>query len=309
MEHAFGADLGSVRVHRGPEATTSAAAFRARAYTVGEDIVLGETSPEPRTLAHELTHVLQQRAGPVEGRPIGGGVRVSDPADRFERAAATTAERVVSGQPASGVTPGSPGLQRQEQPEDEEEAVATLPLQRQDMPEDEEEAVATLPLQRQDMPEDEEEAVATLPLQRQDMPEDEEEAVATLPLQRQDMPEDEEEAVATLPLQRQDMPEDEEEPSRPCRSSARTCPRTRRAVAALPLQRQDMPEDGGGRRDPAAPACDRCTGRWTDDGRCRTRAEPVNDGSGGLTYEADRLSYSEGAETRREVRGVSRSRC
>ena len=226
MEQAFGADLGSVRLHRGPEAARSAAAFQARAYTVGEDVVLGETSPERRTLAHELSHVLQQRAGPVEGRPIGGGVRVSDPADRFERAADASAERVVSGRPAASLAAGSPGLQRQELPEDEEEAVATLPLQRQEEREDEEEAVATLPLQRQEEPEDEEEAVATLPLQRQEEREDEEEAVATLPLQRQEEREDEEEAVATLPLQRQEEREDEEE-----------------AVATLPLQRQEERED------------------------------------------------------------------
>ena len=37
-----------------------------------------------RTLAHELTHVVQQRSGPVEGTETGGGVRVSDPSDRFD---------------------------------------------------------------------------------------------------------------------------------------------------------------------------------------------------------------------------------
>ena len=49
-------------------------------------------------LAHELTHVVQQRSGPVDGTAR-GGVKVSDPSDRFEREAAANAERVMS-QPA-----------------------------------------------------------------------------------------------------------------------------------------------------------------------------------------------------------------
>ena len=58
------------------------------------------TTRRPRqgktTLAHELTHVVQQRSGPVDGTPAAGGIRVSDPSDRFEREAAATAERAVS---------------------------------------------------------------------------------------------------------------------------------------------------------------------------------------------------------------------
>jgi hypothetical protein len=172
MERSFETDFGSVRVHQDTEAARSAAAFRARAYTVGEDVVLGEATPEPRTIAHELTHVVQQRAGPVDGTSIGGGVRVSDPADRFERAAEATADRVMGGEVAPRVAGGSQGVQRQDEEPEEEEAVETLPLQRQaEAPEEEEEApVETLPLQRQaEAPEGEpeEEAVETLPLQRQ----------------------------------------------------------------------------------------------------------------------------------------------
>jgi len=47
-------------------------------------------------LAHELTHVVQQRSGPVDGTPTSAGVKVSDPGDRFEREAAANAERIVS---------------------------------------------------------------------------------------------------------------------------------------------------------------------------------------------------------------------
>ena len=65
------------------------------------------------TLAHELTHVVQQRSGPVDGTPASGGIKVSDPSDRFEREAAANAERVMSG-PAPAVTPtaSGPAVQR-----------------------------------------------------------------------------------------------------------------------------------------------------------------------------------------------------
>jgi hypothetical protein len=101
MEGVLGVDLGPVRVHDDPAASSSAQAVHARAYTVGNDVVFqsGEYRPETtdgmRTLAHELTHVAQQRHGPVDGTDIGGGVAVSDPSDRFEQAAEANAERVM----------------------------------------------------------------------------------------------------------------------------------------------------------------------------------------------------------------------
>lgn len=66
MEHHFGADFSSVRIHADAAAAQSAAELGANAYTVGRDIVFGAgrhapESPEGRRLlAHELTHVLQQ---------------------------------------------------------------------------------------------------------------------------------------------------------------------------------------------------------------------------------------------------------
>ncbi len=46
-------------------------------------------------LAHELTHVVQQRSGPVDGTDNGSGLRVSDPSDPFEREAAAMADAAV----------------------------------------------------------------------------------------------------------------------------------------------------------------------------------------------------------------------
>lgn len=69
FEPRFGLDLGGVRVHTGARAARSAASIDAHAYTLGSDIVFGEGRFEPHTssgrrlLAHELSHVAQQRAG------------------------------------------------------------------------------------------------------------------------------------------------------------------------------------------------------------------------------------------------------
>ncbi|WP_422641191.1 DUF4157 domain-containing protein [Streptomyces glaucescens] len=68
----------------------------ARAYTSGSHVVLGEGGRDKETLAHELTHVIQQRQGPVSGTDNGSGLRVSDPSDRFEREAEANARRVMS---------------------------------------------------------------------------------------------------------------------------------------------------------------------------------------------------------------------
>ncbi|MDY6978414.1 MAG: DUF4157 domain-containing protein [Pseudomonadota bacterium] len=65
MESRFAADFGQVRLHSGTRASDSARRLGARAYTLGNDIVLGRNlSPatvDKSLLAHELTHVLQQR--------------------------------------------------------------------------------------------------------------------------------------------------------------------------------------------------------------------------------------------------------
>ncbi|MFP3460959.1 DUF4157 domain-containing protein [Arthrobacter globiformis] len=102
MEGRLGHSFSDVRVHTGDAAHDSATSVNAHAYTVGSNIVFQRDKYDPgsdagRTmLAHELTHVVQQRSGPVDGTATGTGVRVSDPSDRFEREAAATAERAMS---------------------------------------------------------------------------------------------------------------------------------------------------------------------------------------------------------------------
>ncbi|WP_231870029.1 eCIS core domain-containing protein [Grimontia celer] len=66
MESRFGYDFSGVRVHTDEQSANSASQLGARAFAVGSHIVFnrGEYKPESaagqKTLAHELTHVLQQ---------------------------------------------------------------------------------------------------------------------------------------------------------------------------------------------------------------------------------------------------------
>jgi hypothetical protein len=127
MEDRLSADFSSVRVHTDGQAAASAQSVNAHAYTVGHDIVFGGGRFDPgtttgqRTIAHELTHVVQQEAGPVDGSPVGGGIRLSDPADRFERAAEQRAEQVVSGAALPASVPAATGSSVQRDADDEEE--------------------------------------------------------------------------------------------------------------------------------------------------------------------------------------------
>jgi Domain of unknown function (DUF4157) len=61
MEPRFGEDFSRVRIHSNSLAERSAQELNARAYTVGQDVVLGADGHNRETMAHELTHVLQQR--------------------------------------------------------------------------------------------------------------------------------------------------------------------------------------------------------------------------------------------------------
>ncbi len=176
MEASFGADFSDVRVHAGGTAAASARAVDAHAYTVGNEIVLGDghTPGSPaheRTLAHELTHVVQQRSGPVDGTPTGNGISISSPSDRFEQAAEASATAVLSSgrAPDAGGAGDGAGASVQREGPDEEELQA-LAVQRQ---EDEEDELQTLAVQREG-PEEEEEELQALAVQREEMPEEDE---------------------------------------------------------------------------------------------------------------------------------------
>ena len=99
MEARLGADFSDVRIHTDAAARASAAEVGARAYTSGSHVVIGDGGADKHTLAHELTHVIQQRQGPVAGTDNGSGLKVSDPSDRYEREAEANATRVMSAAP------------------------------------------------------------------------------------------------------------------------------------------------------------------------------------------------------------------
>lgn len=94
MEPRFGHDFGRIRVHTDERAAQSAHAVNALAYTVGSNVVFGAGQYTPCTpagqklLAHELTHVIQQRANEASGQPLTLGA----PDDHYER----EAERIAS---------------------------------------------------------------------------------------------------------------------------------------------------------------------------------------------------------------------
>ncbi|MFT3833030.1 MAG: DUF4157 domain-containing protein [Micropruina sp.] len=152
MEARLGHDFSDVRIHDDAAAADSAKAVNAHAYTVGSNVVFQRNVYDPSstagktTLAHELTHVIQQRNGPVEGTSAPGGIKVSDPSDRFEREASANADRVMAGPaPVQTLSGSAPAVQREEA---EEEELQGLFVQREEEKKDEEEPVQGLFLQR-----------------------------------------------------------------------------------------------------------------------------------------------------------------
>ena len=166
MEERMGHDFSDVRVHSDGQASQSARSVNAQAYTVGSDIVFQsdkyapDTDPGKRMLAHELTHVVQQRSGPVDGSPTPRGINISHPSDPFEQAAERSADHVMtSPAPAAAVTAAAPAAASVQRAEDEEkpEDVQALSIQRaeeEEAPED----VQTMPVQREEEKEPEETA-------------------------------------------------------------------------------------------------------------------------------------------------------
>lgn len=67
METRFGHNFSQVRVHTGADAAESARGYNSKAFTLGRDVVFGagqylpQSSSGLKLLAHELTHVIQQK--------------------------------------------------------------------------------------------------------------------------------------------------------------------------------------------------------------------------------------------------------
>jgi hypothetical protein len=147
MSEGTGQDFSDVKVHTGSESHALNEQLSAKAFTTGSDIFFRAGAYDPGSsggqelLAHELTHVVQQRSGSVGSG--GSGITVNAPGDSYEQEADSVAKSVMSAQP-------TPGIQRLDMPEEEEE-IQTKALQRDDMPEEEDEMI-----QKQELDDDEE---------------------------------------------------------------------------------------------------------------------------------------------------------
>jgi hypothetical protein len=92
----LGDTLGDVRVHTNANADQLARSVAARAFTTGSDVFFASGEYQPgtadgdRLLAHELTHVVQQR-----GASAAGPLRVSQPGDALEREADAAADELT----------------------------------------------------------------------------------------------------------------------------------------------------------------------------------------------------------------------
>jgi hypothetical protein len=99
LQRVFGRyDISQIQAHLGPRATASATAMHASAYATGNHVVFAGT-PDLHLVAHEATHVLQQRAG-VQLRD-----RIGHVGDRYEQHADMVARQVVAGQSVEAMLP------------------------------------------------------------------------------------------------------------------------------------------------------------------------------------------------------------
>ena len=125
MEAAFGTDFSDVRIHQGPQAKS----IKALAYTQGNHIHFAPGKYDPNSqagqklLGHELTHVVQQRAGRVpvpqgKGTPINADPALEAEADELGAKAAGGEQVTVAG--------ASSSLQRKSQ----RKSANTAPIQR-----------------------------------------------------------------------------------------------------------------------------------------------------------------------------------
>ncbi len=135
MAGSTGEDFSEVKVHTDPEADALNHQLGAKAFTTGQDVFFRAGAYQPQTssgqelLAHELTHVIQQRQGAVSG---GTHMKVNAPGDTFEQQAEEVAHSITSGPlPASAQNTGTGQVQRAE-PAEEEEKIQKQPADEED---------------------------------------------------------------------------------------------------------------------------------------------------------------------------------
>ena len=126
MEQSFGTNFEDVRVHSSGESASINRAISAKAFTTGSDIFLGDgaSSGDSKLMAHELTHVVQQRS-----MSSSGPMSVGPADDHYEREADS-----MAGSISSAPAPAAATAQREA---DEQAAAAEASAPAQRAPEDE----------------------------------------------------------------------------------------------------------------------------------------------------------------------------
>ncbi len=90
FEPRFGHDFSQVKVHADSHASEAAKSINARAFTMGNHVVMGAGEYQPksqsgqRLLGHELTHVIQQGEGGSSRRGLSRGSFEFDPVDTVQ---------------------------------------------------------------------------------------------------------------------------------------------------------------------------------------------------------------------------------
>ncbi len=109
MEGHFRQGFGNVKIHTNGRANAVAASLGAQAFTYGDNIAFGagrfrpETSAGKRLLAHELTHVVQQRQG-LTGETVRRGI--GQVGDHYEREADRSADALMRSQESNAGSSG-----------------------------------------------------------------------------------------------------------------------------------------------------------------------------------------------------------
>lgn len=124
-EPRFGADFSGVRVHTDARSSQVARGLNAQAFTTGQDIYFGAGQYQPgtkqgdRLLAHELTHVVQQKGNRTVRNNLSPRIPISQPnnvqeqkADKVEISMISTNRRGQAVEIHNGVIQRQPGGQR-----------------------------------------------------------------------------------------------------------------------------------------------------------------------------------------------------
>lgn len=110
MEAAFGEDFSGVKSYAGGAAREGLEALGARAATQGQSIAFETPTPDRELVAHELTHVVQQRRSGnsvPQAKPS-----VSQPGDAAENEADAVASRAAAGERVSVSVQAPPAIHR-----------------------------------------------------------------------------------------------------------------------------------------------------------------------------------------------------